>query len=223
MDIKLIIEARHSVRSFTDQPIEGEVRSKLEKLIDECNIEGNLNINLVLNEQNAFDSLLSHYGNFINVKNYIVMAGIKDSSFHERCGYYGEKIVLKAQEIGLNTCWVGMSYSKRKVPLLLQKGETVAIVIAIGYGTTQKTPHHRIKTFEQVTDVSGEIPDWFRRGVEYALLAPTAVNQQKFIFKLIDGNKVQAIAGLGFFVREDLGIVKYHFELGAGTDNFSWV
>ena len=60
-----------------------------------------------------------------------------------------------------------------------------------------------------------------KKGVEAALLAPTAVNQQKFYLTL-DGNKVKAKAGLGPCAKMDLGIVKYHFELGAGKENFEW-
>ena len=65
------------------------------------------------------------------------------------------------------------------------------------------------------------LPDWFRAGAEAALLAPTAMNQQKFLF-VLDGNKVSAKAGFGFYTKIDLGIAKCHFEIGAGTDNFKW-
>ena len=64
--------------------------------------------------------------------------------------------------------------------------------------------------------------DWFLRGIDAALLAPTAMNQQKFTFTC-KGNQVSAKAGLGFYSKTDLGIVKYHFELGAGRENFRWV
>jgi hypothetical protein len=74
---------------------------------------------------------------------------------------------------------------------------------------------------EKLTQVSGETPDWFRRGMEAVLLAPTAVNQQKFTFSL-EGNRVIAKAGLGFYTKIDLGIAKYHFEVGAGRDHFVW-
>ena len=65
------------------------------------------------------------------------------------------------------------------------------------------------------------MPDWFKSGVEAELLAPTAMNQQKFLFSF-DGNRVSAKAGMGFYTKVDLGIVKYHFEVGAGTENFEW-
>ena len=59
-------------------------------------------------------------------------------------------------------------------------------------------------------------------GSPFALLAPTAVNEQKFKFELIEENKVKATAPNGRMTKIDLGIVKYHFELGANEQNFSW-
>ncbi len=125
-----------------------------------------------------------------------------------------KKIVLYAQQLGLNTCWVGLTYSKVKGVFQIGAGEKLCCVIAIGYGSTQGSSH-KSKSVEAVSQVDGAMPDWFRRGVEAALLAPTALNQQKFQFSL-SGNQVSAKAGRGFYSKVDLGIVKYHFELGAG-------
>ena len=60
------------------------------------------------------------------------------------------------------------------------------------------------------------MPDWFKAGIEAALLAPTAVNQQKFTFTLDGDTPSVGVSANGPFVRLDLGIVKYHFELGSG-------
>ena len=68
----------------------------------------------------------------------------------------------------------------------------------------------------------GVTPDWFKKGIDAALLAPTAMNQQKFQFTLKE-NRVLAKAGIGFYSKIDLGIVKYHFEIGAGKKNFDWM
>lgn len=66
---------------------------------------------------------------------------------------------------------------------------------------------------EQVT--SGDNPDWFNYGVEMALLAPTAINQQKFEIKLNEDGSVSFKDKGGPYSKVDLGIVKYHFEIGA--------
>jgi nitroreductase len=148
------------------------------------------------------------------------MVGPKNNELAEKCGYYGEKIVLKAQELGLNTCWVAGTYSKKKSAGKIENGEKQALVIAIGYGKTQGVPH-KSKTVADVSKASGNLPEWYKRGIEAALLAPTAMNQQKFQFTL-SGNKVSAKALRGFGSKLDLGIVKYHFEEAAGRENFTW-
>ena len=110
-----IVKARHSVRNYTDKKIDGSVKEKLEKVIDECNKDGKLNIQMILDEPTVFNTFMAHYGKFNNVKNYIVLIGEKAEDIEERCGYYGQKIVMKAQELGLNTCWVAMTYGKRRI------------------------------------------------------------------------------------------------------------
>ena len=220
-NLENIVKSRHSVRKYTDKKIEGEVLEELKSIIDECNQEGQLNIELVVNEEKAFGK--SHYGNFQNCKNYIVMIGDKkDKKIDEKCGYYGEKIVIRAQELGLNTCWVALTYNKSEVPCKLEDNEKIVIVIATGYGVNGGTAH-KGKSFENVSKTIDNVPDWYKKGIEYALLAPTAINQQKFKFELKKVNEVSLKAsGIGPCTKIDLGIVKYHFELGAGKDNFKW-
>lgn len=77
---------------------------------------------------------------------------------------------------------------------------------------------HRQKDVEAVSSYEGETPDWFVAGVNAALLAPTAFGKQNF---LISG-KGQKVALKCDTCGEDLGLVKYHFELGAGKENFEW-
>ena len=228
MTIQEAIEARHSVRLYREQPLTEEIVKLLEGKIDELNREGQLHIQLILNEPRAFQGTLAKYGKFRGVNNYLVMAGKKSDDLDERVGYYGEQLVLYAQALGLNTCWVGLSYSKVPGTYVLDEGEKIACYIAIGYGETQGVGH-KIKTVEQVSNASDITPSWFKRGVEAALLAPTAVNQQKFSFEYMgmSNNRHQVRAKKGFsmigYTQMDLGIAKYHFEIGAGKENFDWV
>ena len=220
MDLMQAINARHSVRKYLDKPLERGIIAELEKEIELCNCESGLHIQLVTNEPKAFSGFMAHYGKFDGVSNYIALIGKKAKDFEEKCGYYGERLVLKAQQLGLNTCWVAMTYSKIKGAYTVDKGEKLCVVIALGYGKTQGTAH-KSKTIEQTARAEENMPEWFKNGVEAALLAPTAMNQQKFMLELKE-NKVMAKAGSGFYTELDLGIVKYHFEIGAGKDNFEW-
>ena len=225
MDIMEAIRARHSVRQYTLDPIRPEHVDALMREISLCNEESGLNIQLVLNEPKAFHTLIAHYGWLRGVTDYIALIGSADDpELDEKCGWYGEHLVLQAQMLGLNTCWVAATYKKIPEAFTLEQGEKLLLVIALGYGENQgKT--RKSRSFEDVTDATGAVPDWFRRGVEAALLAPTAVNQQKFKFSL-HGNTVSARAtakhGPGMWAKVDLGIVKYHFEAAAGKENFSW-
>ena len=228
MTIQEAIEARHSVRAYKNQPLSEDIVKQLEDKIVELNLEGQLHIQLICNEPKAFQGTLAKYGKFRNANNYIVMAGKKADDLDERVGYYGEHLVLLAQTLGLNTCWVGLSYSKVPGTYVLGEDEKIACYIAIGYGETQGAGH-KIKTIEQVSNATDIIPAWFKKGVEAALLAPTAVNQQKFSFEYLgeENNRHKVRARKGFsmigYTKMDLGIAKYHFEIGAGNVNFDWV
>lgn len=208
------IKQRHSVRQYTDKKISAEILADLQTEIDACNQEGDLHIQLVTEEPKAFDGFMAHYGKFSGVTNYIALVGKKSAKLDERCGYYGERLVLKAQQLGLNTCWVAMTYKKIPDAFKINKGEKLTVVISLGYGKTQGVAH-KVKPVEQVSNVSASTPEWFKAGVEAALLAPTAMNQQKFKLTY-DGGRVTASAGVGFYSKVDLGIVKYHFEVGSG-------
>ena len=214
MDIFEAMEKRHSVRQYIEKPLGAEEALALSEEIKLCNEESGLHIQLVKDEPKAFSGFMAHYGKFIGVTNYIALVGPKGPDLDEKCGYYGERLVLKAQELGLNTCWVAMTYSKIPGAFKVEKGEALTVVIAVGYGKTEGVPH-KSKAPEEVSNVSANSPEWFKNGVRAALLAPTAVNQQKFYFTLENG-KVTAKAKTAFYSKVDLGIAKYHFELGAG-------
>ena len=214
------IKARHSVRQYTETPLEEAVIKELEKEIAACNDEGGLHVQLVKNEPKAFNGFMAHYGKFSGVMNYIALIGPKNEGLDEACGYYGERLVLKAQELGLNTCWVALTYKKVPSAFEIRRGEKLALVIAVGYGKTQGAAH-KSKTPAEVSNVTEEAPQWFKDGVDAALLAPTAINQQQFKLTL-DNGAVEAKALRGVCAKVDLGIVKYHFELGAGKENFRW-
>lgn len=230
MTIEEVIKQRHSVRNYIHKPLSKEIVEILEEKISESNEKGRLHIQLVTQETKAFTGIMS-YGKFHGVENYLVMAGKKADDLDERIGYYGELLVLLAQTLGLNACWVGLSYRKVKEAYHIEDGEKLACMIALGYGETQGVSH-KIKTIEQVSNATADSPSWFRKGVAAALLAPTAINQQKFSFLLQAkkspgvGGKAKVLAKKGFsmvgYTQMDLGIAKLHFEIGAGTENFEW-
>lgn len=221
MDLLEAMHTRHSVRKYLDKPIDGMVLETLLGEIQRINAISGLSIQLVLNEAKAFGSIIATYGMLKNVRNYIALVGRDDQSLNENAGYYGEHLVLLAQQIGLNTCWVAGTYKKSAVACDIRTGEKLACVIAVGYGTTNGKPH-RNRPVRDLYVCQDQMPDWFEKGLQAALTAPTAINQQKFRFTLTGPELVKAEATGGFYSDIDLGIVKYHFEIGAGKDRFRW-
>ena len=215
MDLFEAMEHRHAVRSYEDRPIAPEAREALLACIAQCNRESGLHIQLVLDEPRGFGGLPAHYGKFSGVKNYIALIGKKSPNLEEACGYYGEKIVLRAQQLGLNTCWVAATYKKDRCRAVVSSGQKLVCILALGYGATQGTPH-KSKPMEKLCRVNGggEPPKWFQDGMRAALLAPTAMNKQNFMITL-DGDHVTYEALKGTYTKVDLGIVKYHFQAAA--------
>lgn len=214
------IEARHSVRDYTDERLSDVARAALQREIDQCNEEGNLHMQLVVDEPQAFSTGRARYGSFTGVRNYIAVVGEHTSDLQQRAGYYGERLVLSAQKMGLNTCWVALTFKRIPDAFVVNSGEKLVCLITVGHGTTPGKPH-RIKTAPEVSNWTAASPDWFKAGITAALLAPTALNQQKFTLTR-EGTVVTAKAGVGFYTKLDLGIVKYNFEVAAGRENFRW-
>ncbi len=215
-----LMKARHSVRQYLDKPIPPDIREQLDQYVSYLNRDSALNIQIINDEPECFGSARAKYGKFEGCSNYIAMVGDKAiGDLDERCGYYGELLVLKALELGLNTCWVALTHGKSKA--VVGKKETEVILISLGYGKTQGNDRKSKKATE-VSNITPESPAWFKKGMEAVLLAPTAINQQKYKF-ILSGNKVRAKSGMvGPCLKIDLGIVKCHFELGAGLENFEW-
>lgn len=226
MTLQEAITARHSVREYLNKPIETEKTEAIQECIDLCNREGGVHFQLVTNEPKAFRNGVDwpKYGKFEGVNNYIAIIAPKGTDGSVIAGYYGEKLVLLIQTLGLNTCWVGGTFKKVKDVYTIGTGEKLKCVISCGYGATQGKQHPQKKTFADVAEAKEPVPEWFKKGIESALLAPTAVNQQKFKFVLHEDNRVEAVTKFSLigYSHLDLGIVKYHFEVSAGKKNFEW-
>lgn len=213
MEIKQAMEERHSVRRYTDQPIEAEKREVLDAMAKQINAESGLHIQILYDEPTCFDSFRAHYGKFDGVRNYIALVGKKSETCEADLGYYGEKLVLAAQMLGLNTCWVALTHGKSRASV--EKGEKQVCLISLGYGVTQGVLHQN-KPLAEVCRGAEDAPAWFAEGVRAALMAPTAMNQQKFLFAYRADGTVCLTRGKGFYSKVDLGIVRYHFEAVTG-------
>lgn len=221
MTIEEAVKNRHTVRKYTDKKLSDEIKEKLNLRITDNNKKYNLNMQLMTDNKEAFSTLIKLFL-AKNVQNYIILAGKDENDTDEKLGYCGCDVMLYAQTLGLNSWWVGETFSKKTILkiLSLPADEKITGIIALGYGANNGT-QHKSKNAEEISYYEGNKPEWFKKGTEAVLLAPTALNKQAFTIKGID-NKVSIICNNGNFSKTDLGIGKYHFEIGAGKDNFEW-
>lgn len=213
MDLTEAMRARHSVRQYENRPIPDDIRKQLADEVEKLNQKSGLHMQLFFDEPECFDSARARYGKLSGVSNYLAIVGKKSSDLDEKAGYWGERVVLLAQSLGLNSCWVGMTHGRSHA--VVGRNERQVILVSLGFGMTQGAAH-RTKPLEELCSVSGEMPDWFARGMEAAMLSPTAVNQQKFMISWDEQHLTAQVKGTGFFTKTDLGIVKCDFELASG-------
>ena len=214
MTEKEAILARHSVRKYTDKVIEADVAAKISEKVAEVNAESGLHFQFLNDGGEAYANLFLKFAGLDSAPASIACVGPDSADLDEKVGYYGEKLVLFLQTIGLNTCWVG-SFSKKRSEAEVGAGERNVISIAVGYGENEGKAH-KSKGEDVLVDAKADRPDWFNEGVKAALLAPTALNQQKFTIRLKDGDSAEIVSKGGPMTAIDLGIVKYHFEVGSG-------
>lgn len=213
------IKARHAVRNYTTQPLSSTIIDELNEEIEQCNRLGQLHIRLVTENEAAFKSFMPLFGRFKNVKNYIVLAAKKRDDLYMACGYFGARLMIKAQQLGLNTCYVTNTYNAKKCQGSLASDEELVGVIAIGYGMTNGTPH-KSKSMEKLCKPCSE--EWFINGMNAAVLAPTGLNRQNFFIEANENTVSIRTKDNNPMSQIDAGIVKYHFEIGAGQENFNW-
>ena len=214
------IQQRHVVRHYDGKPLNAEVVKQLNISIDGINAESKLHFQLITNEPKCMNGEKAALCNFTGCNDYIVMAGEENRGVD--VGYYGQQLVLTAQQLGLNSCWIARTYDPVMERYDIKPNEKIYGVISLGVGTTKGHPHS-CKPFEELV-IGSNFPQWFKQGVECAMLAPTGMNLQAFKFELVGNDEVK----LHMFNKDkpysplDEGILKYHFEVGAGKDNFKW-
>ncbi len=226
MDLSEAIQARTSRRTYLETPISKEAADKLIAMMDEVNHQGNLSLRLIMNEPAAFGKLRKSYGMFKGVRNYILLIGRNGADAKEKLGYYGEKLVLLATQLGLGTCWVGGTLDRSIGDRYVQPGEFFHGVITIGNVESDKSfkerliakaTHRKSKAIGEMMKAEGEVPEWFLAGMSAVQKAPSAVNAQPVTFTYLRGIVSAYVASEKYgHEKVDLGIAKLHFEIGAG-------
>ncbi|MFT4005947.1 MAG: nitroreductase family protein [Lacrimispora sp.] len=217
------IENRVSRRKFEKEPITDREKEKIISLIDQLNEASGLTMTFLEDGSGAFQKLRKSYGMFTNIRSLILMKGKKDDKdLKEKVGYYGEDLVLSITDLGLGTCWVGGTFDKDE--LTVNDSEELACVVVVGKVAApslkekmmRSATHRKVKSMKERIISDQPLPQWVQNGMEAVLLAPSAKNTQKAIFKYENNILSAQIADDYAMDLIDLGIAKKHFELEAG-------
>lgn len=219
------IRERHSVREYDGKPLSRAEFDALIAVVEECARESGLGIQLVDNNPEVF-SVIARFGLIRECRTHVafVVDGAKagDVAADEAIGYWGQKIVLAAQDMGLNTCWCALC-SRKKSHAVVAPGKKIRLIIAVGHGKTQGFSR-KTKGVEALSSVEcAKAPAWFAAAMEAAQLAPTAMNNQNFKITLLsDGKTVRIDAPQSGLNVIDEGIVRCNFEIAANELGADW-
>lgn len=218
MTMQQAMKERHTVRKFTDQTIDEQQLADLKKRVDEDNRRYDVDISVETDQTNGVSGIIRLLMTK-NVRNYLILASTDRSNVDVALGEAASDLMLYAKTIGLDTWYIGGTWNRKSVESETSAQHVIGIIV-FGYGENHGKPHAS-KTVQQVSKYKGEAPQWFVNGVQAALLAPTPLNKQPF-FITGKGNAVSIQVDGGIFKGADEGIVRHHFELGAGKHSFSW-
>lgn len=224
MDFKSLIVNGRSVRNFKETPVDAKELVELEKYIDECK---KLDSSIVIEARffagddtyKRLYGIAGYKGVMIEAPNYLVLLSEDKPQHLENAGYVGERAILKARDLGIDSCWV--SYSDRnavKNTLGIDSDKEVVALIALGYASNEKHIEGAGKTGDNYSQskisvgstgsdrISIEdmvyIDKWGNSATaeileeralldafSYARMAPSALNKQPWRF-IVDGGRV---------------------------------
>lgn len=219
------IRERHSVREYDGKPLSRAEFDALGAVVEECVRESGLGIQLVDNNPEVF-SMIARFGLIRGCRTHVSFvvddAKAGDVAADEAIGYWGQKIVLAAQDMGLNTCWCALC-SRKKSHAVVAPEKKIRLIIAVGHGKTQGFSR-KTKSVEALSSVEcAKGPAWFAAAMEAAQLAPTAMNNQNFKITLLsDGKTVRIDAPQSGLNVIDEGIVRCNFEIAANEAGADW-
>ena len=230
------ISSRHSVRTFTDHPVERRALAALRGFCEALPAREVARI-VVLDEvpSSLFTGvLIGSYGRVIGAQSaFLVVGDLRNPVVQVSMGYLGEAVVLQAVSTGLGTCWIAGSFKRGVAAGLaeLDSNERVFAISPLGY--PKQRPRrgerllkaavgaHRRRPINEIGPglEAGDWPDWAAEGVRLARIAPSAANRQPWKFDLRGDSVTVSVVEKGvegsISRLLDIGIAMLHFEVGA--------
>lgn len=229
------LKKRHSVRNYTSHPIEISTVNKLKSEATFINShEAGLNFQPCFSDPAPFRGFLTSYGSFTGVENYL--AAVIDPTFpdaYERAGYCGELFALKAVQLGLGTCFVGVTFDRNRVGARMEVYEKMPFVITFGHEApkksmvaklTSKIAHRKEMSpreffqgsDEDYAEASALFP-WLDDALQAVRCAPSALNKRPVRLILERNGDTPAIGAI------TIDPAKYAVELGIAKANVASV
>lgn len=226
---------RKSIRSYTLESVSESTIKTLKSEATYINThEAGLNFNVCQDNESAFKGLIKSYGMFKNVRNYL--AAIIDPTFpyaEERAGFFAQQWLMMAQSMGLGTCFVGATFSKKDVQVRMEVYEKLAFVVSFGYSDERhtsvlakftstllhshaKNPRDFFNGDETEYEYAREHLPWLDTALLAVSCAPSSMNKQPVRLKFDKNN------GVGTIRAFTIDPSKYKIELGISKFNISY-
>lgn len=203
-----LLRARHSVRVYSGQKISNDVRESIIGEVDVLKGLSGLDIVICFDDSGPFEGLIPKLSGFRGVHNYLLLAGREN--LEERVGYFGERLLLHLLSLGLKTCWVGGSFSRKKAQAKVKKGEKIYAALAFGLSEKIGEPHKSKPRERLVSFVPSSILE--ERAALAVSLSPSALNHQDFRLEKENCALIIKRQGKSSFSRIDQGIAAYDVE-----------
>lgn len=242
MNYKKLISSRKSVREFKNKDIEQKYFNEIERYINNSKkLLPQISVEIkIFNNEDGYEKLnkiAGYNGYMIEAPNYVIILSDVKKGYIENSGYIGERLMLKARDLGIDSCWITFKDSnsiKNKLDILSDK--EVTAIIALGYEDNKNIKNKSVSDRLSVEEIvymnewgkNISITDLEERGLldafNYARMSPSNLNRQPWRFIIDGGNIILAVKKDEFTsdyeLSIDTGIVMLYFSLIIDTTMF---
>jgi hypothetical protein len=234
------IPKRVSRRFYDGRPLAPEILEQLRRVCSDFRPFPGARAVLLNNPPSELFRSLGPFGRISRVPCAVVFIGDKSSpDMPVAVGYTGEGIMLEATALGLSTCWVGGFFNPSVAASLakIAENETIPAITPIGYTGEESTLSeklmkgfargHKRKPLAKLTTEMAESawPEWTKKALEAARLAPSAVNRQPWRFRIQSDSitvfEDRLTPGYNISKRLDCGIAMMHIEAAARSSGIN--
>ncbi|HBV68159.1 MAG TPA: nitroreductase [Clostridiales bacterium] len=237
-----LIKERKSTRTYDGRALEEVDLKKFNSYLDELNSETKIKArfkivsNLGINKEES--KKLGTYGFIQGANSYVIGIMDKDENYAFEFGYLFEKIVLFATDLGIQTCWLGGTFSRENFKEIaeLNENEFIPIISPVGYkkdkkrifettmrvavGADKRKPWSELFFNKNMQPLNEEDDNEFKLALEMVRLGPSASNKQPWRIIKDEGMfhfflcRTKGYGAVGYDMQlNDIGIAKCHFDL----------